>query len=56
MSIEVHVNTSVNPLRTCIEVLSEHIQCTKVIIFFELSFCVLVSVSLAYFVYLLSFH
>ena len=46
MSIEVHVRTSVNPLRNCIKVLSEHILCTERIVLFELSFCVLLSLSL----------
>ena len=46
MSIEVHVRTSVNPLRNCIKVLSEHIRCTERIIFLNYVFSVLLSLSL----------
>ena len=47
MSIEVHVSTSVSPLRSCIKVLSEHIRCRERIVFLKLSLCVLLSLSLS---------
>ena len=37
MSIEVHVNTSVSLLRTCIKFLHDHIRCTEHIVFWKLS-------------------
>ena len=46
MSIEVHVNTSVSPLRTCIKVLTEHICMYKQKIILKLSFTILLSLSL----------
>ena len=49
MSIEVRVNTSVSPYRTCINVPSEHILCKECSYIFELRFCVsALSVSPAY--------
>ena len=43
MSIDVHVSTSVSPLRTCIKVLSEHTCMERH--HFELSFVVCLSLS-----------
>ena len=48
MSIEVRANTSVSTLRTCIEVLSEHVVCTKQSTSFEFSFLVLLTLSLTH--------